>query len=186
MNGQRSRGQSTHSANGINNGNINVNMKDLMRPLFIKYSNKILNSMIYVIKNGINGNKLPKIELNILVYLSDIIENKKQLQQLTDILLPYLIKCTRNTMIVPLLQVLTKLMPNILNYQTWADILCDILNCVNHKLGRSLLCQLLVNIPKKTENNKHNPNTVKWLKLVAPILLGLNCVYIEEHTRNIA
>eukprot|EP01084_Bolivina_argentea_P048202 88821_1 len=102
--------------------------------------------------------------------------------------MPYLIKCKRSTFIVPLLQVLTKLMKNILNYQTWADVLCDMLNSVNHKLGRSLLCQLLVNICKKAETdekeNKNQINTVQWLKLVAPTLLDLNCVYIEEITGN--
>eukprot|EP01084_Bolivina_argentea_P048203 88822_1 len=38
-----------------------IRNKDLMRPLFIKYSNKILHSIIYLITHGLN-NKLPKTE----------------------------------------------------------------------------------------------------------------------------
>merc|ERR1712176_877065 len=99
-----------------------------MRPLFIKFGNDVLHSIIYLIKKNAENEdnseskykkKLPKTELQILMYLADIIEDKTELQQLTDSLIPFLIKSKRSgSVIISILEFLTKLMKNVSNYQS--------------------------------------------------------------------
>ncbi len=69
--------------------------------------------------------------------------------------------------------------------EKWVDALVDILNTVENKLGRKLVCQLLFDIAKHSGENE-NENEASWLKLVAPVLMDLNCAYIGKPSAEMA